>query len=378
MVACHGRAGGPHLPTTLHDRHLDHLVIHASGLGLEQTASFLGQQAPSFEEFERWIVATTGGVAPQQVARINAAVAGDAIPQETARWLAAVEASAPVLDSADLACWQEHGYVVLHDAVTPATREAAALALWRHLDADPDDPETWYPPNDHGIMVQYFQHPAFAAVRRSPRIHKAFAQLWGTADLWVTTDRVGFNAPEREGFMFPGPRLHWDVSVKTPIPLGTGGILYLTDTPPEQGAFTVVPGFQRWGEAWLNALPRGADPRQQDLYALARAPSAAAPAISSSGIRRCRTAPVPTAAPGRAWCNTSTCSRRGSRNMRSGFNQRTARRRGALSGSRSNKVGPFRLRAFDGEKPQFCDAHRPAPRSRRSCRRRPARDDRAR
>jgi hypothetical protein len=259
---------GRRWPTTLHDRHLDHLVIHASGLGLEQTASFLGQAAPSFEEFERWIVATTGGIAPERVARINAAVAGDDVPLETARRLAAVEASAPVLEASDLVCWQEHGYVVLHDAVTPATCEAAALALWRHLDATPDDPETWYRPNDHGIMVQYFQHPAFEAVRRSPRIHKAFAQLWGTADLWVTTDRVGFNAPEREGFMFPGPRLHWDVSVKTPIPLGTGGILYLTDTPPEQGAFTVVPGFQRWGEAWLKALPRGADPRQQDLYAL--------------------------------------------------------------------------------------------------------------
>src|ERR1700734_1651153 len=79
-----GRAGR-FLPTTLHDRHLDHLVIHASGLGLEQTASFLGQEAPSFEEFERWIVAPTGGVAPQQVARINAAVVGAAIPQGTAR-----------------------------------------------------------------------------------------------------------------------------------------------------------------------------------------------------------------------------------------------------------------------------------------------------
>jgi hypothetical protein len=254
-------------PTTMHDRHLDHLVIHASGLGLEQTVSFLGH-APSFEELERWIVATTGGIAPERIARINAAVGGDDVPQETARWLAAVEAGAPVLDAADLACWQEHGYVVLHDAVPPAMREAAALALWRHLDATPGDPQTWYRPNDHGIMVQYFQHPAFEAVRRSLRIHKAFAQLWGTADLWVTTDRVGFNAPEREGFKFRGPHLHWDVSVKTPFPLGTGGILYFTDTPPEQGAFTIVPGFQRWGEAWLKALPRGADPRQQDLYAL--------------------------------------------------------------------------------------------------------------
>src|ERR1700684_3158151 len=84
---------GRHLPTTLHDCHLD---THASGLGLEQTASYLGQQAPSFEEFERWIVATTGGVAPVRAARINAAVVGDDIPQETARWLATVEASAPV------------------------------------------------------------------------------------------------------------------------------------------------------------------------------------------------------------------------------------------------------------------------------------------
>ena len=118
-----------------------------------------------------------------------------------------------------------------------------AQALWRHLGASPDDPETWYRRSDHGIMVQYFQHPAFEANRRAPRMHKAFAQLWGTADLWATTDRVGFNAPERDGFKFPGPHLHWDISVKTPIPFGTGGILYLTDTPPEQGAFTLVPGF---------------------------------------------------------------------------------------------------------------------------------------
>src|ERR1700722_17616810 len=175
---------GRYLPTTLHDRHLDHLVIHASGLGLEQTASFLGQEAPSFEEFERWIVATTGGVAPERVARINATVVDDDIPQDSARWIAAVEASAPVLDSSDLACWQQHGYVVVHDAVTPATREAAAHALWRHLDATPDGPETWYRPNDHGIMVRYFQHPAFEAVRRPPRIHKAFAQGAGDLVIW--------------------------------------------------------------------------------------------------------------------------------------------------------------------------------------------------
>ena len=80
-----GARAGRVSPATMHDRHLDHLVIHASGLGLEQTMSFLGQEAPSFEEFERWIVATTGGVAPERVARINAAVVDGAVPQKTAR-----------------------------------------------------------------------------------------------------------------------------------------------------------------------------------------------------------------------------------------------------------------------------------------------------
>ena len=60
--------------------------------------------------------------------------------------------------------------------------------------------------------------------------------------------------------------------MKTPIPFGTQGILYLTDTPPEQGAFTLVPGSQRWGEEWLKSLPAGANPRTRDLHALGAVP----------------------------------------------------------------------------------------------------------
>jgi hypothetical protein len=242
------------------------------GSGSNRPRGYLGHYAPTFEEFERWIVATTGGVEPTRVARINAAITGTDYPDEIKHWLAAVDASDPVLIADDLAFWDEHGYVVLHDAVPEASRLAATQALWDHLNARPDEPETWYRRRDHGIMVQYFQHPAFEANRRSPRIHKAFAQLWGTPDLWVSTDRVGFNVPERAGWNFPGPDLHWDVSVKTPIPMGTGGILYLTETPPEQGAFTLVPGFQRWGEEWLKNLPPAADPRRQDLHALGSQP----------------------------------------------------------------------------------------------------------
>lgn len=253
---------------SMHDRHLNFLVVYALGIGLEQAAEYLSREPVPFDVFERWVAATSGGIAPSQIARINAAVTGAPCPDEIRRWLDEVEASEPVLTAEDLAHWDEHGYVVVHDAVPRDSREAATQALWDHLGARADEPDTWYRKNDHGIMVQYFQHPAFAANRASARIHKAFAQLYGTADLWLTTDRVGFNVPERPGWQFRGPHLHWDASIKTPIPFSTGGILYLTDTPPEQGAFTLVPGFHRRIESWLASLPPGADPRQQDMYAL--------------------------------------------------------------------------------------------------------------
>jgi hypothetical protein len=246
----------------------DSLVVHAMGLGLEQTVQYLYKAGPTFEEFEDWIRVTGGAVDPDQVARINAAIAGSGYPAEIQRRLDAVAAAEPVLSPDDLAFWDREGYVVVPHAVAPEVCAAGESLIWDHLGARPDAPEGWYFENSHGIMVQLFQHPVLSAIRRSARIHKAFSQLWGTADLWATTDRVGFNPPERPGYAFPGPHLHWDTSLQQPIPFGTQGILYLTDTPAEQGAFTCVPGFHRRIAEWLGSLPAGADPRRQDLRAL--------------------------------------------------------------------------------------------------------------
>ena len=254
------------------EKHLDHLILDALGLGLEQTIQYLFAVTPTFEQFERWIVETAGPIASLQAARINAAVTGAPYPPQITQWLAAVDASPAVLSQDDLAFWDENGYVVVHDAVPADSLVAAAQAVWDHVGARPGEPNTWYGQRNHGIMVQYFQHPAFVTNRRSPRIHKAFAQLWGTDDLWVSTDRVGFNVPERPGRRFPGPDLHWDTSLAQPMPFHVQGILYLTDTPSEQGAFTCVPGFHRRIHEWLASLPSGTDPRQQDLHALGSQP----------------------------------------------------------------------------------------------------------
>src|SRR5215831_13242790 len=108
---------GHRLPADHREKHLDHLIIDALGVGLEQTMKYLFETAPSFDQFERWIVETAGPIAPPQATRINAAVTGAPYPAEIANWLAVVDASAPVLSPDDLAFWDEHGYVILHDAV---------------------------------------------------------------------------------------------------------------------------------------------------------------------------------------------------------------------------------------------------------------------
>lgn len=246
----------------------DNILLDTLGLGIEQTASFFAERPCDFAGFCRWIVATAGQPDPLTVARYHAALDDAPPPPGIAARLAAIDAMPDALDADDLAHWGAQGYVILRGAITPQEAAAAAELLWETVGADPADPATWYSPRGQGMMVQRFQHPALDAARRSPRVHKAFAQLWGTSDLWPHVDRMSFNAPPTSHRRFAAPRLHWDVSLVPPIPFGTLGVLYLTDTSADQGAFELVPGFHHGLEAWLAGLGEQ-DPRTVDLSARA-------------------------------------------------------------------------------------------------------------
>jgi ectoine hydroxylase-related dioxygenase (phytanoyl-CoA dioxygenase family) len=156
--------------------------------------------------------------------------------------------------------------VIVPAVITREQARALADVVWASVGADPDDPATWRL-TQHGIMVQLFQHPALTPARTSPRLLKAFAQIWGTADLWTSLDRVSFNPPIRPGVEFPGPRLHWDISLVPPVVFQVQGMIYLSDTSAEQGAFEAVPGFHNRIDAWLRGLGDGVDPRAVDLSA---------------------------------------------------------------------------------------------------------------
>ena len=170
------------------------------------------------------------------------------------------------LSEEDLRFWKENGYVVAREVIPIENCRATERAIGEFAGRDPDDPETWYlDPPVGNIMKEIYQHQALWDNRQHPRMHGAFSQIWGTEKLSVSRDRASINPPERPGYEFKGPWLHWDLRIEEIPPLekiGVQGILYLTDTAENQGAFVCIPGFHLKVHEWLRSLPEGADPRE--------------------------------------------------------------------------------------------------------------------
>jgi hypothetical protein len=252
------------------EHNTDVALLSVLGLGLEQTLKYVYGEGRSFEEFEDWILSVNDGSLQQErIDQFNAEIKGERLSQG--------KTPVQVLSAADLAMWEQQGYIIIRNAVPREDCEATVAMICDHIHVDLENRETWYDihPSRQGIMVQLFQHPLLQKNRTSEKIRLAFEQLWGRTDIYLNTDRVGFNPPETDKYNFPGPYLHWDVSIEPPIPFGTQGILYLADTAANQGAFTLIPGFHHRMAAWMDSLPPGADPREQDLYALGATPIAA-------------------------------------------------------------------------------------------------------
>ncbi len=159
----------------------------------------------------------------------------------------------PVLSSADLAFWEEHGYVLVKQAVSGASCRAALEAIFSYAGMSMERPDSWY---GAGLWIPLAHHAALWANRSSARIHTAFAQIWGRSDLWINVDVCGVNPPLRAGYAFQGAPLHWDMTLAPPVRFGTQAMLYLTDTAAHQGAFRCVPAEPRRPRA-CGRPPRG-------------------------------------------------------------------------------------------------------------------------
>ena len=188
----------------------------------------------------------------------------------------------PVLSKEDRAFWEENGYVVVHNAVPQENLDAMVAAIWEFLEMDPECEEDWYKyqpytrdnrcsPISAGGMVEIYQHQALWDNRQYPKVHQAFAEIWGDEKLWVSLDRANMKPPAREDrpeWCNKG-MIHWDVdTTQQPVSFGVQGVLYLTDTAEDQGGFQCVPGFHRIFDEWVKTQPADRDTRRPDLTGL--------------------------------------------------------------------------------------------------------------
>lgn len=121
-------------------------------------------------------------------------------------------------------------------------------------------------------MLNFSDHETLNRNRFSPRVKKAYEQLYKTTKIYKTIDKVSFNPPETENFNFLGSPLHWDMSLKKPLSFGLQGLLYLTDCGPNDGAFHCVPGFHNQINQWLDELKPHENPREKALQTLQSKP----------------------------------------------------------------------------------------------------------
>lgn len=221
-------------------------TLYLLGISMEETLQFLYFEKPDFETFKIWINA-----------RQNKNTAVDHFTND-------------VLTEDDLEFWAKNGYVIIKNAISEEDCEATQQAIWDYLEMDPDKKETWYKRHQEqkGLMLNFSDHETLNRNRLSPKIKKAYEQLYNSSQIYKTIDKVSFNPPETDEFTFLGSSLHWDTSLKQPMIFGLQGLLYLTDCGANDGAFHCVPGFHNTIKDWLNNLEPHENPRDKAVKTL--------------------------------------------------------------------------------------------------------------
>ncbi|MFD2940825.1 phytanoyl-CoA dioxygenase family protein [Flavobacterium notoginsengisoli] len=226
-------------------------TLYELGISMEDALHFLHFEKPDFKTFKTWIENRKRNIATET---------NDLIED--------------VLSEKDLEFWNQNGYIVVKNAISKKDCNDTQKAIWEYLKMDPNIKESWY--NRHedqkGLMLNFSDHETLNRNRFSPKIKKAYEQLYNTKNIYKTIDKVSFNPPETVHFTFMGSPLHWDLSLKKPLTFGLQGLLYLTDCGPNDGAFHCVPGFHNQIDQWLDELEPHENPREKALQTLQAKP----------------------------------------------------------------------------------------------------------
>jgi hypothetical protein len=177
-----------------------------------------------------------------------------------------------ILSEDDWKFWKHNGYIVIKNAVPKEMTDRLARFLWEFEEKDPGNPETWYtaPRAEMQMkelantgMVEVYNHQYLWDNRQWPKVHQAFADIWGTEKLWVTIDRANLNFPIRPGHEYKA-FIHWDYDPETK-PVNVQGVLALADQEDENmGGFQCIPELFRTYDQWKLTQPADRNRFQPD------------------------------------------------------------------------------------------------------------------
>ena len=177
-----------------------------------------------------------------------------------------------ILSEDDWKFWRHNGYIVIKNAVPKEMADRLARFLWEFEEKDPGNSETWYtaPRAEMQMkelantgMVEVYNHQYLWDNRQWPKVHQAFADIWGTEKLWVTIDRANLNFPIRPGHEYKA-FIHWDYDPETK-PVNVQGVLALADQEDENmGGFQCIPELVRTYDQWKLTQPADRNRFQPD------------------------------------------------------------------------------------------------------------------
>lgn len=172
--------------------------------------------------------------------------------------------------------WLENGYVIIKSAVSKNQAKKTASFLWEFEEKDPKNKDTWYtsPRAEMKMkelagtgMVEVYNHQFLWENRQSEKIYKAFIDIWGTKDLWVTIDRANLNFPLHQDHYYKG-FIHWDYDPST-NPQNVQGVLALSDQMDQNmGGFQCIPWLYRNFDKWIIDQKKGYNPFIPDIRGL--------------------------------------------------------------------------------------------------------------
>lgn len=156
---------------------------------------------------------------------------------------------------------RSEGYAVFKGVISAALANRAARRIAGFVDADIDNPSTWY--SDHLVnrgVIPVHHDQVLWDIRQHPNVYRVFSEIHGTHKLLVDMNRCCFHPPRHPDWEGAGPgEIHWDVDPRTPTIGWLQGVMLLSDVEENGGGYQCVPAIYKRLDAWLDAHACGDD-----------------------------------------------------------------------------------------------------------------------